>query len=460
MKIRKNITCIVSLLSVVMLCNSCGDDFVDIPPRSIETAETFINNEESLELAVVGLYGALQSRSLYGQNYAYFTEHYSDNAVVRDQGRAGGRYHEFVEFNVNPDNLVLEPFWNAAYRAIQRANIILNRIGVIDMDNDLKQRRIAEAKFIRAMIYFDMVRIWGDVPLITQEIDSPVSQFGVGRDDAETVYAQIITDLIDADNGGLPNLDNSGRVSDTAVRALLGKVYLTRQEWSQASTILQSIVTDNEHQLLSNFSDFFSIPNENNNETIFEIQYADAPDEGSNFHRMFGPIGDGDNSATQDLIDAFGTDPRRALSYLQAGSFYYSFKYFDTAATNRSDRNLILLRYADVLLMLAESLNEQGFNTGSAFNHLNAIRTRVGLSALNTTDLPDQESFRQEVRLQRRLELAHENTRWFDLVRWGIAIETIENAKGITILPHQLLFPISLNTIEDNPAIQQNPNYF
>lgn len=455
----KTINFKILIVFTTLLLNSCGKDFVDIDPRSISTAETFLDTEEEAELAVIGLYSALQTKDLYGQNYAYFTEHYSDNAIVKDGGRAGSRYLEFVEFDVNSNNLVLNPFWDASYKAIQRANVILNRIEGIEMDQDLKQKRIGEVKFIRSMIYFDIVRIWGGVPLILNEIESPISQFGVGRDDSELVYNQIISDLNDADASGLPNVDSSGRVTDTAVRTLLAKIYMTRGNWSMASGILESIVNDNSHELLPNFADVFDIGNGNNAESIFEIQFASVEGEGSNFHRLFGPS-IGDNAVSDDLINAFTEDPRFIDSYYAAGFFSFSLKYFDTASANQSARNLILMRYADVLLMLSESLNEQGYNIGNSFAHLNAIRIRAGLSALIETDLPDQDTFRDEVRKQRRLELAHENSRWFDLVRWGIALETIENAKGITIEDHQLLFPIPFEAIAENPALEQNPGYF
>ena len=450
----------IKILAVcIIVLSSCSDNFVNIQPLSQDTALGFLESAEDVELAVTGLYSSLQSNRLYGQNYAYFTEHYSDNVIVKDGGRAGSRYLEFVEFDVNSDNLVLNPFWDACYLSIQRANIILNRINDIEMDETLKRRRIGEVKFIRAMIYFDMVRIWGGVPLVTAEVEDPTASFGVGRDDAETIYTQILEDLNDADNAGLPNVDSSGRVSDTAVRTLLAKVYLTRQDWATASGILESIVNDNSHQLLPNFPDVFDIGNENNDETIFEIQYISVEGEGSDYHRIFGPT-IGDNAASIDLINAFVGDPRFADSYFEDEGFQFSNKYADIAGEGVSDRNLIVFRYADVLLMLAEALNEQGFNTGNAFQYLNDVRSRIGLAALTTSDLTAQDSFRDEVRKQRRLELAHENQRWFDLVRWGIATETIQNAKGISIQGHQLLFPIPQEAISENPALAQNPGYF
>lgn len=454
----KNLNSIVFIV-IMLVMSACSDDFVDITPKSQDTASGFLDSEQDVELAVIGLYSSLQHKDIYGQNIAYFTEHYSDNATVRDGGRAGSRYLEFVNFNVSENNLVLNPMWDACYNSIQRANLILNRIGDVSMDESLKQKRIGEVKFIRAMIYFDMVRIWGGVPLIIEEIVSPTEQFGVGRNTSEEVYAQIIQDLNDADNAGLPNKDSSGRVSDSAVRALLGKVYLTKQDWSTAASKLQSIVSDNSYQLLSSFADVFVITNKNNAESIFEIQYTDVEGQGSNFHRNFGPV-IGDNAATNNLVQAFDGDPRFDVSFYEEDGFTYSSKYFDNAGSGVSARNLIVIRYADVLLMLAEALNEQGFNTGDAFTYLNSIRTRAGLEALTTDDLLNQSSFREEVRKQRRLELAQENNRWFDLVRWGIAVETIENAKGITIQNHQLLFPIPDEVITENPVLEQNPDYF
>lgn len=444
------------------MVSACGEDFLDIEPRSENTAFGFLETEEDAELAVIGLYDFLQSSGVYGQNLAYFTEAYSDHARHRDGGRAGSRYLEFAEFNVNANNLVLNPTWDACYNGIQRANLILNRIDAIEMDGDLRARRTGEVKFIRALTYFNMVRIWGGVPLIVDEIEDPSSARGKARDDAEMVYNQIIQDLMDADNAGLPNSDASGRVSDVAVRTLLGKVYLTRGEWTNASNILQTIVAGNSHQLLANFADVFDVANENNAESIFEIQFVAAEGESSSFHETFGPT-IGDNAATDHLLNQFAGDPRLIESYAEDGStgFFYSQKHADANASGAvSGRNFIVLRYADVLLMLAEALNEQGFNTTGAFDHLNAIRSRAGLAAMTTADLADQNAFRLEVRNQRQLELAHEYHRWFDLVRWGIAQQVILDAKGITLQSNQLLFPIPEEAIVENPALNQNPGYF
>lgn len=447
----------------LIIVNSCGDDFLDVEPQSENTAFGFLESEEDLELAVIGLYDVLQSSGTYGQNFSYFTEAYSDHAFHRDGGRAGSRYQQFSNFEVNANNLVLNPTWDACYNGIQRANIILNRAAGIDMDASLKARRVGEAKFIRALIYFNMVRIWGGVPLIVDEIEDPSSTKGRGRDSAEAVYAQIIQDLIDADNAGLPNVDAGGRVTDVAVRALLGKVYLTRGDWAAAESILRSIVTGGTHQLLPGFAEVFDISNENNAESIFEVQFIAEAGEASSYHETFGP-NIGDNAATTYLLDQFNSDPRLADSFTEDNGtgFFFSNKFDDQGANGSlSGRNFIVLRYADVLLMLAETLNEQGYVTnGEAFDFLNAIRVRAGLQPLDGQDLPDQASFRIEIQSQRQLEFAHEFHRWFDLVRWGIAHEVVLAAKGISLENHRLLFPIPEEAIIENPALDQNQGYF
>ena len=462
------------LILSVVLTISCSDDFLEVKSESLQTTIGFFKTEQDIELAVIGAYDFLQSKGTYGLNFTYFMEVHSDNSTVQDGNREGGRYSEFSNFIVEPTNLLLAPTWTACYKGIQRCNTVLNRIGDIEMNQQLKNKRIGEVKFIRALTYFNMVRIWGDVPLVIKETEDPFESFGEGRTPANEVYDQIIQDLTDALKMGLPNSDTSGRVSHIAVETLLGKVFLTLKQYLKATQILQAVVDSNSHKLLlSDFADVFAIANENvNTESIFEIQFASTDDEGSRFSNTFiprdagvlvGGVGSaiGDNLPTENLYNEYSSgDLRRdaSIGVFDDGSFY-SKKFLDNPSTeNNSNRNSIVLRYADVLLMLSEALNEIKYvENGLAFSFLNQIRKRAGLSDVSSTDLTDQNMFREEIYLQRRLELAHENHRWFDLVRTGKAIEVISNNKGIVLTEKDLLFPIPQDAIDQNPdGLTQN----
>ncbi len=467
---------LIIVLSAALI--SCSEDFIDIAPESELSVANFFQDAGDVEQAVIGVYDALQANGQYGYNFPYFMEIRSDNSTIQDLGRGNFRYGDFETFELDVSNIVVDQSWKACYNGIQRCNVVLNRIGDIDMNQTIKDQRIAEVKFIRALTYFNMVRIWGGLPLVTNEVKDPFEAFGRGRASVNDIYAQIINDLTDALDGGLPDVDPSGRVTEVAVRTLLGKVYLTRQQYTLAESMLQSVVDKGSHSLLADINEVFDIDNANNAESIFEIQFVEDQNEGSSFANLFAPSGAddlignvgstvGDNIPTESLVSLYdSTDARLVASIGQVvtasdDTSYYSRKFTDVPSINfNSDRNFIVLRYADVLLMLAEAINEGGYAAGGApFDYLNQVRTRAGLPAYDAATLGDQTSFRNAVLEERRLELALENHRWFDLVRTGTAINTMAQ-QGFTIANHQLLYPIPQNEININPTgLTQNPGY-
>jgi len=469
----------IIIINVMILAVSCSDNFLDLNPPSNANVGSFYKTENDLEQAVVAAYAALQSRGQYARNYLYFMESRSDNSYVEDITKGAGEEGNIDLFREATTNSYLYASWFVSYTGIQRCNIVLNRIQGIAMDEDLKTVRIGEVKFIRALTYFNLVRMWGGVPVVTNEIESVEEAYNHSRQSVSEVYDLIIQDLIDASVDLPADQPESGRVTQGAALSLLGKVYLTLEQWSDAVITLKQVETLG-YQILPNFADVFDVANQNNAESIFEVQFkSGAIGEGSLFLRLHTPLGNssllggiggagvGDNLPTQDLFDAFSTPDMRlpvTVGALTDGRLHTN-KYNGLPFnTNDEDNNFIVLRYADVILMLAEAQNEVAYVAdGEAFTNLNIIRNRAGLSQLSSAELPDQASFRDALSLERRLELAFENHRWFDLLRTKKAIEVmgnyVEDRAPLVVGNHQVLYPIPQTALDVNPNLEQNLGY-
>jgi len=467
----------IILISCSILLFACEDQLF-VEPTSDLTLNNFFQNENDVELAVVGAYDALQSPGQYGNNFKFFMEVRSDNTYVEDLSRSGGQRGEFDIFTLQPANTFVNATWESCYEGIQRCNIILNRIDEVEMDENLRNTRKGEVSFIRALTYFNMVRIWGEVPLVTTETNDPFEAFEHERQGVEQIYSQIEVDLNQAVSL-LPLSNETGRITLGAAQTLLGKVYLTRGRFEEAVNILGNIVDGGNYQLLDNYMDVFGMANENNAETIFEIQFQSGGlGEGSEIAEAHAPINAselvgpgvntvGDNLPTPELFELYEADDTRKEAIGQLGDGrLYSRKYIDSvAATLDAGVNVIVLRYADVLLMYAEALNEIG-QKGEALTHLNAVHVRAGLPAYEVSDLDSQSAMRAAIALERRLELSLENHRWFDLVRTDRAIEVLNTHDypngniSFTVTEEKLLFPVPQTQIDASSGnLIQNPGF-
>lgn len=464
----------IGLLCTLIMALSCEDQ-LETNAISNVTSDNFYQTEADIEQAVVASYDALQSEGQYGFNFMMFMEIRSDNAFVESPTNVGGEFGEFDLFALTPGNSRIENTWNSCYRGIQRCNIVLNRIGDIDMDATLKNTRIGEVKFLRALTYFNLVRLWGDVPLVITETTDPFEAFSIGRSSVSAVYDQIVLDLSEAVQV-LPQNNDVGRATKGAAQTLLGKVHLTLKNWIEANTILNDVFG---YALHPNFENNFGIANENGQESIFEVQFQAGNGEGSPYPNQVAPVGSadellngigsqrGENIPANDLYNSFeNNDVRRDVSIgtVTSGTRYAKKLVDIPVADFDSNLNVIVLRYADILLMRAEALNEIGYTAGGeAFTLLNQIRTRAGLSSLTATELPDQSSFRNAVLEERRHEFVSENQRWFDLLRTNKAIEVMNaSTSAFSVSDFQLLYPIPLSAIDaiNNSSIfPQNPGY-
>lgn len=462
---------------ILLLCNlfllGCSSDFLDKAPISNANEENFYNSQKDIETAMWSAYNSLYT--LYGPESlpSFYGELMSDNAY---SDNASGRIQDYESFELHTmsiDNELVFSFWNNYYKAIYIINNIIASTEKLDFAS--KDALIGEAKFLRALYYFDMVRVWGDVPLVTTPI-SIASAYAQGRTPKEQVYAQIVADL-DFAVAKLPVKTSQrfvGAASQEAANTLLGKVYLTMGNKTKAAETLMKVYGK---FTLVPYADLWNLTKKNGASSIFEIQYkGGVSNPYSQYWAMFTPVdnrvvtawGGGFNQITNDLWNAYETnDPRRAIS-IQDGyktpsganvDVKFSIKWKDASAPviglrEASDNNFMILRYADVLLMLTEA-------TGDPI-YMNEVRARVNLPAFGTVDYPAQyNTVDLALEHERQVEFACEFHRWFDLIRTGRAISVIKSSnKNITITENQLLLPIPFLVINQNSAvITQNEAY-
>ena len=474
----------LSFLILEILCPACKKSFIDLSDPTRIVSSDYYKDSTSISAGVNAAYSALQDiygKAGSGRGIWPFAEVSSDNSTAVADGVGAG---DFENFGITSANPILQSTWTGIYKCVARCNIVLSRAPAVAMAAATKNRYLAEMKFLRALAYFNAVRIWGDFPLVTKEIQTVQDAYTYGRTPKDSVYQQIIKDLGEAE-GVLPASYASadlGRATQEAAKGLLAKVYMTQQKYDLAAAKLQEFVGlfDNKPcKLLSPYSSIFLTSNEMNAEIIFAVRYTKGGyGTGSPFTNYFAPnssltggVGNAGqyNLITADLVTAFiASDTTKdtrytpSVGYYSPNKQYYTKKYTDIpAGDGDADNDWIVLRYADILLMNAEALNEQG-NTLPALPFINRVRTRAGLPNLPATET--QDSLRLAIENERRLELNLEGHRWFDLVRTGRAI-TVMNAyftkylSTVRIDQHNLLFPIPISEINTNPILVQNQGY-
>lgn len=475
---KKNIF-LASLFAMgVLTLPSCTDFLTENDPNHI-VAENFFSTENDVERAVNGAYMALRSGSCMGEGSTAYTEERSDNAGRWDNQSAAGEPFQFTDFSLLPSNTYLKSHWNAMFTTINNANFAIKGAESISFDEEvLKNEYLAEAKFVRALAYFDVVRKWGDAPLVTQYLSTPDEiTANTHRVDKSQVYALIVEDLkFGLDKNALPNYTEAerGRANKAAAAGLLGKVYLTmahvledgkRNEYlNNAKTYLEQCYEMRSFGELSEISfapeasnGVFNVNNKTTcPEILFQIVYKQGDkDYHSSIAKNTQPGGETTNSlyatqgvpmlkVTPDLVKEFETsdngygwtDARYAYSvgHSDSQNCYYVTKYrdkSDAAGTlGYGGNDWIVLRYADVILMLAEVYEELD-DTDVAISYLNKVRARAGV--------PDYEVVKNDpvyshkfptlklaILHERRVELAFENQRWYDLLRFFTPSELVE----------------------------------
>lgn len=446
---------------------SCGDSFFDLEPASSVTIDKVYKTASDYNVAVIGCYAKLQSQVNF---YTECCEYRSDNLSLGAPTAGTQDRYDIDHFTEKPSNGILSSYWANFNNNVYRCNLLLDQIDGVNFAENLKKQYKGEAMFIRALNYFNMYRIWGGVPA-TKHVVSAAEALKVARYSDEQMFDLIAGDLKEiVDNNYLPETYSSadmGRATSGAAKALLGKVYLTFHKWTEAKDILSQLI--GKYQLVSPIAQVFNVDNKNNNEIIFAVHFnKEIEGEGHSYWYNLTNASD-DTNQTSSLLNTFPTgDARKDLiTYVQVEkNVRLMNKFYDTKSPTFKTvgNDQILLRYADVLLMYAEALNEIQYDASEgslALKYLNAVRQRAGISNLTAKQLPTQEKFRKSILVERQREFPYEGQRWFDLVRMGFA-KSVMAENGVEIKDYQLLFPIPQQEIEkvgDKSILWQNPGY-
>jgi len=467
---------VFGLVLMIALVTSCSEDFLDVVPQDRIDKTTFYSTAGEVIIGVNGVYASL--RSDYG-NLNLFTmrEARSDNGQLNPNGQS--EQISLDSFNETPGNLLVLDGWTNMYRTISLANAVIQNGPNATGDPALIARAIAEAKFLRGLTYFQLVRLWGQVPLRTSITD--VENAAVASSPAADVYNQIVKDVTEA-SAALPDsytggaTKEVGRATKFAALALLGKVELQRGNKTAAVTALNQVI--GKYSLMANYADIHKAGNDNKAESIFEANFNPSNQTGmglpanlvyqSEMTRL-GVKANGTTAPavipTNDLISSYEVGDLRknaTITTSVAENKPYVSKYLDLAAAAQGhDINLVVIRYADVLLSLAEALGE----TPTAYGYINQVRARAGLGTIDGTT---PGTFIDKVMKERRVEFAFEQSRWFDLLRLPAAQVTalmsaqLTAQQGVTVIvsANDLLFPIPQPEIDlAQGLVTQNPGY-
>lgn len=446
---------------------SCGDSFFDLEPASSVTIDKVYKTASDYNVAVIGCYAKLQSQVNF---YTECCEYRSDNLSLGAPTAGTQDRYDIDHFTEKPSNGILSSYWANFNNNVYRCNLLLDQIDGANFAENLKKQYKGKAMFVRALNYFNMYRIWGGVPA-TKHVVSAAEALKVARYSDEQMFDLIAGDLKEiVDNNYLPETYSSadmGRATSGAAKALLGKVYLTFHKWTEAKDIFSQLI--GKYQLVSPIAQVFDVDNKNNNEIIFAVHFnKEIEGEGHSYWYNLTNASD-DTNQTSSLLNTFptGDDRKDLITYVQVEkNVRLMNKFYDTKSPTFKTvgNDQILLRYADVLLMYAEALNEIQYDASEgslALKYLNAVRQRAGISNLTVKQLPTQEKFRKGILVERQREFPYEGQRWFDLVRMGFA-KSVMAENGVEIKDYQLLFPIPQQEIEkvgDKSILWQNPGY-
>lgn len=510
---KQFIGCIAIAFVIVISAAGCKKD-ISSPAQSFLDQSQIFTDAKDATAAVTGIY--TQLATLKNNVYDLVGVIGADEIRVTYFSHGWGDYwaglgaFDDYDIKLNSQNQMNSGFWTTCYKGVVNANNAIAGLPATSFsDVSTKNRLIGEAKFMRALFYFYLVQLYGDVPLRTE---ATTASAGVKRTPKDSVYALIISDLKFATTNLWKKAQNPdpGRASVEAAKALLGKVYLTIHDYNNAKSVFEDLMTNNTIKLLSNYGELFDGQHENNNESLFEIQYStDNKNNTQSLQNLYGAwypcyLGQAWNSKTPDYGGQLTIttlyysdsvwdkvhDKRYLLSiwphhYANGGNLdtwdggrpnsrKYDISSSDIDYSN-SGKNLYYLRSSDVYLMYAEVLNELGQNI-QALIPLNIVRGRAGLQNLETVmgAVPTQAQLRTELLDERTRELGAEGWRWFDLKRTGTLLSrvlqynnpqvTYNNTAYATqqISAKNLVLPIPLNELQTNQALtlaDQNPGY-
>ncbi len=482
-------------LLLFLAVTSCQKDFLDRQQPGELTFDKFFKTPEHAVQATNAVYNQFRSFDCVGLGYLGCTDIISDDSDKGSTPNDQPPLADIDNFTLDPSNTYFSAVYRGYYRAIARANIAIENIPQIDMDATLRDRLIGECRFLRAYSYFLLVQWFGDLPIITRTLGAD-DYYAQTRQPVAEVYNQIESDLLAA-LAALPEKDaypaeDLGRVTKGAARGLLAKLYMLKKDYVKAEQYCMEVINSGKYSLLPKYADNFKQVGENGAESVFEIQAAALPTQqaagpGASPYNMIQGVrgnpnlGWGFNRPSDNLVTAYENgDPRREATVIYVGEVLpdgvtevkdnpeilnerFNQKAWVPAHPGLQDNgpgNIRIIRYADILLLAAEALNENG-KSGEALQYLNQVRKRA--RGTNQVILPDvtvtdQSQLRDRIYKERRVELAMEQHRWFDLLRWGRAASVMQAVgKNFVVGKHELL-PLPQTEV-DLTGMPQNPNY-
>jgi hypothetical protein len=486
---------IITFILSAGLFVSCTD--LEVTPTSFITEENFFITQDDAVASVTAVYASLSldpgEQSLFGRNLYFLTDMASDYAAA-GVSATNPQVRALSSLTHDATSDRVQVAWRQIYNGINRANISIDNISRVSGSEVVKTRLINEAKFIRGLLYFQAVRLWGGVPIVLHEPTSiDVGSLKGPRASVDAVYTQIIADLKDAES--LPatyGAADAGRATSGAAKAILAKVYLTRKNWPNAILKSKEVINGGYgYVLFENFQDIFTKTKKNDKEHIFSVQFepnqAGNGSSGSTFQSTsftgFTATEPADIISDVSLFyDIYAAgDTRRDVSYKKqllnpATGTLYTFpkpifgKYLDLnnlATPGNVAINFPIIRYADILLSLAEAINEKDGATLEAHELVNQVRRRAFGKAISTPDVTvdliglTTPQLRDAIREERKKEFVQEGQRWFDLVRWGTLVTEVKKvtAKN-SVSEKNNLFPIPQSERNIDPVgLPQNPGY-
>jgi len=480
---------IVTTLALFLGLMSCDKD-LDVAPQENISAEDFLNNPQNATALVNGVYNKMLDWDMSSFSWIGVTSITSDDADKGSTpGDSGSDKNKLDALQFESNLTSFKDVWDSRYSGIYRANTALFYFDKLTIDPTLKFRLIGEAKFLRALWYFDLVRCFGGVPLVTTKIDlndiETVNSTVYARKTKQETYAQIEADLLDAIEKlplkGQYSSNDLGRASKGSAQALLAKVYLYQEKWQDAFNMSGEVIVSGQYSLMTDYSNVWREVGENGSESIFEVQ-ATLNKGIAGYSDVQGPrgtpdLGWGFNSPSLALANSYEAGDLRknaTILFVQSTPFTlwdgfqgsptwnnprYNYKSYQSSVLeswngNKGEtaKNLRILKYSDILLIRAEAAFQLG-QTQEALDKVNMLRTRAGLTELTSLTI-------QQLYNERRWEMAMEHDRWFDLVRTGQAAAAMTaNGKTFIVGTHEL-FPIPASAIlQSNGLLTQNPGY-
>ncbi|WP_276366050.1 RagB/SusD family nutrient uptake outer membrane protein [Chryseolinea sp. H1M3-3] len=503
---------ILLCFALLFVASACSD-FMDEQDPSNLTPESFYTEPKHADDAVAAVYAAAR---FFGNGAGIFSSNWqmleAPTGTTTTETAQNSDLNNLYSLTYDPNTGHIQNWWRGIYKVVANANMVLEYVPKITMDDAAKNKVLGEARFFRAWAYFYAVRIWGDVPLILKPQTAESEDFFPSRTPTETVYAQIVEDLMTAEAAGLPWTDATGRISQSAAKSLLAKVYLTMagqplnkgaSHYTLAAAKAKEVIDNaGSIKLFDTYGEVHDETLRNKGEHIFSLQYtADVAENpmGNMFPNFKpvtyrGPSGTGSTIPTVDFYESFEPGDLRTVD--QQGWFYttyytngngapfalgapYIFKHFNVAAngsptvpaTKKDNLNVPMIRYAEVLLIYAEAQNEaEGGPNQDAYDALESIRDRAQLTtpALGTFT---QATFREAVWRERWHELCFEGITWFDMVRlrkvynhdtdgFDEFVGHVNTNSNQALQEKHLLFPLTRQEMVNNPNLRpQNPGY-